>query len=380
MSVRTIIITEIISPYRIPVFNAAAAGGAMDLHVIFLAETDPSLRQWRIYKEEIRFSFEVLPSRRWRFGQTHVLFNWGIGKALERAAPEVIVCGGYNYLASWRAAAWARKHRVPFVLWSESTSRDIRDGRRLVEYAKARFLERSDGFLVPGLSARNYLLEMGVHESKIYRAPNAVDNAFFAERSRRARQNADEIRHRFALPDRYFLCAGRLVREKGVFDLVRAYERLSPEVQGDIGLVLVGDGSARSQLEALAAAVPDRIRIMAFLHREELASVYALADALVFPTHSDPWGLVVNEAMACGLPILASEVAGCVADLVENGGNGFVLPPRDIEKWSGAMRAIATGPELRRMMSRSSESKIQEFSPGDWAAGLADVQRLVERL
>ena len=170
------------------------------------------------------------------------------------------------------------------------------------------------------------------------------------------------------------------MREKGVFDLLKAYERLSREVQRDVGLVFVGNGSARAQLEALAAAVPGCVRILPFLQREELASVYAIADALVFPTHTDTWGLVVNEAMACGLPILASEVAGCVADLVENEWNGFVIPPRDIERWAGAMKVIATSPEMRRTMSRNSESKIREFSPGKWAAGLAEVQRLVERL
>jgi glycosyltransferase involved in cell wall biosynthesis len=176
------------------------------------------------------------------------------------------------------------------------------------------------------------------------------------------------------------LYVGRLVREKGVFELLQAYERLNAEVRSNVGLVFAGDGNARLELEARAANGSGSVRMLGFLQREELASVYALADALVFPTHSDTWGLVVNEAMACGLPILISEVAGCAADLVENEWNGFVIPPRDIDKWSSAMQAIATGPELRRTMSRNSESKIQRFSPGDWAAGLTEVQRLVERL
>ena len=93
-STRIAIITEIIAPYRIPVFNAAAEREDIQLHVIFLAENDPTLRQWPVYKSEIRFSFEVLPSFRWRFGRANVLLNRGVGRALERAAPEVIVCGG----------------------------------------------------------------------------------------------------------------------------------------------------------------------------------------------------------------------------------------------------------------------------------------------
>ncbi len=375
------IVTEIIAPYRIPVFNAAAQREDIQLQVIFLAENDPSLRQWRVYKDEIHFSYEVLPSSRWKLGKSSVLLNWGVGKALERASPDLIVCGGYNYPASWHAAGWARRRKVPFVLWSESTARDIRQGRWLVQFAKKRFLERSDAFLVPGLAARNYLLELGVQESKIYFAPNAVDVGFFGERTRITRQNVDDIRRQFNLPERYFLCVGRLVPEKGVFDLVQAYERLTPEVKRDVGLVFVGDGSARPQLEALASAgAPGRIRVLGFLHREQLASVYALAEALVFPTHSDTWGLVVNEAMACGLPIVASEVAGCVADLVKNEWNGFVIPPGALEKWSEAMSLIATEPELRRVMGRNSESRVQDFSPRNWADGLAGMRPLVEHL
>ena len=93
---RLVILTEIISPYRIPLFNALAQHPEVDLHVIFLAETDPSLRQWQIYKEEIDFSCQVLPSWRKRVGRYNVLLNRDVGRALVEAAPDVILCGGYN--------------------------------------------------------------------------------------------------------------------------------------------------------------------------------------------------------------------------------------------------------------------------------------------
>lgn len=378
--VRIAVITEIIAPYRIPVFNAAVQRGDIELKVVFLAENDPSLREWRIYKDDIRFSYEVVPSYRWKMGKASLLLNWGTGKALENAAPDVIVCGGYNYPASWRAMSWARKHRVPFVLWSESTTRDMRKGRWIVDRAKKRFVERSTAFLVPGSAAGQYLLELGVCESQIYVAPNAVDNDFYARHACLARQQTGEIRRKFDLPERYFVCVGRIVPDKGVFDLLRAYERLAVEIRKDVGLVFVGDGGARVELAAAVAKVaPGRIRLLGFLHREQLASVYGLAEALVFPTHTDTWGLVVNEAMASGLPVLVSDVAGCAVDLVRPDWNGFVLPRSDVEKWSEAMRLVAEGRELRQTMGRNSESRIREFSPVNWAAGLAELRSQVER-
>src|SRR5580704_11994766 len=98
---RMVILTEIIAPYRIPVFNALARHEGIDLHVIFLAETDPALRDWRVYKNEIQFSYQVLPSWRQKLGGYNLLLNRGLKAALQKAAPNVVLCGGYNYLASW---------------------------------------------------------------------------------------------------------------------------------------------------------------------------------------------------------------------------------------------------------------------------------------
>jgi glycosyltransferase involved in cell wall biosynthesis len=108
-----------------------------------------------------------------------------------------------------------------------------------------------------------------------------------------------------------------------------------------------------------------------FAQREDLAGLYALAEALVLPTHSDPWGLVVNEAMACGLPIIVSNVAGCSVDLVEDGWNGYVVPPRDSEKLRVAIDSLIREPDLKAWMSVRSLERIRNYSPEACADGLA---------
>src|SRR5208283_2761068 len=224
---RVLILSEIISPYRIPVFNALAKHPAVDLRVVFLAETDTGLRQWPVYKDEICFPYEVLPSWRIRAGGINLLLNWGVRSCLgKQSAPEVVICGGYNYFASWEALWWARHHSVDFVLWSESNGHDDRRGFAWVELMKSYFVARCDGFVVPGKASLDYLQALGSLPEQITVAPNAVDNGWFLGRAASVRAGAQEFRKKLGLPQRFILFVGRLVHEKGIFDLLDAYGRL----------------------------------------------------------------------------------------------------------------------------------------------------------
>ncbi len=379
LKLRLLLVTEIIAPYRIPVFNALAACDDIDLHVIFLSETDPILRQWHVYKDEIRFSYEVLPAWRYRWGKHNLLVNVGVTAALERQDPQAILCGGYNYVASWQAAWWAGRNKVPLLLWSESTRHDLRRRWRMIERMKVCFARRCVAFVSAGTSSHDYLAALGAPYERIFGAPNAVDVNFYATHGAKARSAAAEVRRGYALPERYFLYAGRLIAEKGVFDLLAAYAKLEPHKRSEIGLVFAGDGASRLQLAKQAAAIhPGYVVLAGFVHREKLAELYALSDALVLPTHSDTWGLVVNEAMACGLPVIATDVAGCVPDLVEDGDNGFIVPARNVGALAGAMTRLSDLKTVARMGARSA-SRILAFTPEACAEGMAKAVRFVCR-
>jgi glycosyltransferase involved in cell wall biosynthesis len=372
MTTKLVVLSEIIAPYRIPVFNALALVPEISLHVVFLSETDDVLRQWHIYTDEIRFSYEVLPSWRWRAGRRSLLLNRGLRVAFSAAAPDAILCGGYNYPASWESLVWARRNKIRFILWTESNERDQRSGYAGVEWLKRYFVRSCHAFVVPGKSSLAYVRKLGASESVIFTAPNAVDNSFFAMEAEKVKNNPDFFRRRFDLPRRFILFAGRLVPEKGVFDLLEAYAKLENGMRSDVGLVFAGDGSAREQLAQRAKQIsPGTICFSGFVQKEDLPGFYALAEALVLPTHSDPWGLVVNEAMACGLPIVVSDAAGCAADLVGDGWNGYVVPPRDAERLGVAINNLIRQPQVVQQMSWHSLQRIQDYSPGTCARSLA---------
>jgi 1,2-diacylglycerol 3-alpha-glucosyltransferase len=373
---RLAILSEIIAPYRIPVFSVLAARSDIDLQVMFLSETDPSLRQWDVHKEEIHFSYQVLPCWRRRLGRYNLLVNRGLTAALSEFRPQAVVCGGYNYLASWQAAGWAKRNKVPLLLWSESTKSDLRRELRIVEGMKTRFVRMCSASIAAGISSREYLIQLGAPDETIFIAPDAVDNAFYAARAQQARARADEVRSRLNLPSRYFLFVGRLVREKGIFELLEAYSRLDDNERSQVGLVIAGDGSLRAAVEKQASAIRvGCVRFTGFAQREPLAELYALAEALVFPTQSDPWGLVVNEAMACGLPVIASKVAGCAADLVRNADNGFIVAPGDVAQLTIALSKLLSDPQHTADMGARSAQRIQAFTPEACAEGIANAAR-----
>jgi glycosyltransferase involved in cell wall biosynthesis len=369
---RLVVLTEIIAPYRIPVFNALARHEGIDLLVIFLAENDPELRDWLVYKDEIRFSYQVLPAWRQRFAGHNLLLNRGLKAALRQAAPDIILCGGYNYMASWMAMRWARRNRTPFILWVESTERDFRSRKWMIEFLKTEFLNRCSAFVVPGKSSHQYIKNYGVREEKIFTAPNAVDTGLFARIASAIREDDGKQRQGLQLPPRFFLFVGRLIREKGVFDLLEAYGKLASELRAAVGLVLVGEGTARAELVQRANRIePGQVQCAGFVQREQLPTYYALAEAFVFPSHTDPWGLVVNEAMACGLPVISSDAAGCTADLVEDNWNGRVVGRGDVAQLAAAMEELGRDPALRARMGNHSQERILRYSPQACADGIA---------
>jgi glycosyltransferase involved in cell wall biosynthesis len=159
-----------------------------------------------------------------------------------------------------------------------------------------------------------------------------------------------------------------------VFELLSAYAKLKEQVRREIGLVFVGDGESRKQLQAQAAAISSSsgvIKFAGFAHREQLAAYYGLAEMLILPTYSDTWGLVVNEAMACGLPVILSSAAGCGVDLVRDGWNGLTIPPRDVSSLAAAMESLASDPGLGATMGTNSAQHISRYSSLHWAHGIA---------
>lgn len=358
-AIRVSLLTEIMAPHRIPLFNALAADPAIDLTVVFAAVSDAS-RRWGTHEDEMRFHRVVLRERAViRRGGSFVHVSTGLLSALRRSRPDVVIAGGWEQPSHLEAYALRRRLGYRFAWWVESTRRDHRSSGERLDRSKRRLLAGSDGVIVPGVASADHVRSLGTPPGRTWVAPNAVDNERFARAASSREGHEGPVR---------FLFVGRLEPSKGVPTLLDAWVGMPPHAE----LSLVGDGSLSPVLgQRILRQGGPLVHLVGHRDRDELSRLYAEADVFVFPSVSDPWGLVLNEAMASGLPVVTTPAPGSVDDLVRDGENGFVVPPRRPGPLGDAMRALLD-PGLRREMGARSAQRIVGYSSEAWARGMRD--------
>src|SRR6266487_3765140 len=258
--------------------------------------------------------------------------------ALEQADPDVVAVNGWNNFGSLVAANCCVDRGIPRVVMSESARGD-EPRTWWKEIIKRRIVNLYSAALVGGQRHVEYLVELGVPRDRIFTGYDVVDNAYFARRTLEIRnshlrrgyggQAAFEIRKKYGLPETYFLASARFIEKKNLTRLIRAYAEYRERSQGDEpwNLVMLGDGPMRETLNSQLATLNlhPHVHLPGFKQYDELPVYYALANAFVHPSTTEQWGLVVNEAIASGLPVIVSDRCGCVPELVN--GNGFIFDP-----------------------------------------------------
>jgi 1,2-diacylglycerol 3-alpha-glucosyltransferase len=270
------------------------------------------------------------------------------------------------------AARWAHTHRAASIMVTDTWAGDKRRYFP-VERAKALWCRaRYDGVFIPGVRSQEYFASMGFPPARIWRGVAVVDNDYFADQAANVRLNQDRVRQALGLPGRYFLCVARLSPEKNLVRLISAFDNYRRQ-GGSWQLVFVGSGPQEEQLRSLAADMAGAsIQFAGWRQYPDLPAYYALASCLVLPSLSEPWGLVVNEAMACGLPILVSRKCGCQPELCWRGINGYDFDPYDTGQLAKLMLRISTRESDLAVMGQASREIIASFTPDRWAQALLD--------
>jgi len=273
--------------------------------------------------------------------------------ALGEVDPAVAMIPGWATPASLVALEWCLRNQRPAVVMSESNAFDVKR-YALAELIKRIVVSLFSAGLAGGQLQREYLITLGLPRHRVFTGYDVVDNEYFATNAVHVRENQAAFRRELKLPEKYFLASARFVRKKNLRRLMEGYAFYrSLAGPNHWKLVLIGDGPLRGELATLGHKLDlaSDVLLPGFIQYRELPAYYALAVAFVHASSTEQWGLVVNEAMATGLPVIVSNRCGCAPDLVIEGKNGFTFDPASAK----ALGKLMVG------MSRLSERRLEEM-------------------
>lgn len=358
------------SPYMVERFNALADRDPFEFEAWF-NDRIQSDRSWAVDEAAWRFRHRYLPTTH-LFGHTQ---HWPL-PALGRR-PDVLVSlyAEPSFLAGW---ALTKLRGAKTAFWCQVTMDRWVQRKAWKNAIKRVVFPRVDATLGSGEESRAFAVQFGTPSDKAMCLPHSIDVTYYRDGAYRTQPHRDTLRRELGLKGATFIYVGRLWWGKGINYLLDAFERLQRQGAAPVSLLLVGDGPEEAKLkQACAERGIGDVVFVGFQQKTDLPRYYALADVFVFPTLGDPYGLVVDEAMACGLPVISTSAAGEIRDRVEEGVNGYIVPPEDSAALAGAMRTLTEDAELRERMGAVSAQKIQGHTPDKWAE---DFERIVSAL
>jgi glycosyltransferase involved in cell wall biosynthesis len=368
---KVLVLHNIVSPHVLPYFEGLANASGVDLSVWFL-DRSTSVRLWETTLDGA-FRSEILPGFRLELPleeRVALHFNPSVLWRIPIEGFDVVVLfAGYDSPTLWLAALMCRMLGIPMVVRSGSVPGSCCYGGTAPGLARLR--RRASRFLVRGVvrSARSwiaygsrskrYLIELGAHADRIHMVWNTVRVEGLMRRSEEGRCRRQEIRAELGIraEDVLFLYVGRFQACKNLDMLIDGFSRV--RTQNAI-LGFVGYGPEEADLRRRAGAAAN-VRFFGAVSLDRITDYYVASDTFVLPS-GDIWGLVVNEAMACGLPVIAANTVGSSDDLIVHGENGYVYPWDDLDALANALDRLATDAGLRVRMGAASQSRIQRFT------------------
>lgn len=310
----TIIIDNIITPYEIARYNAINKVLNGNLEVWFRQKSIDGIRKSNLPEPD--FKYRIL---------NNGFFKIDIIYLLNRNKSKIkrVICCGWDSFVYLYAFCFCRINNIRFTLWSGSTFFEMTWQRKII-YPLVKFIvSRTDDYIAYGTRAKEYLLSLGAKKEKIKIFLNSVDVDYFYHNSEKIKKGKTKLKEKYLISteDTIFLFVGQLIERKGIKELLSAFVIIS-DIIPSVTLLIAGKGRLGSWIEQFINEHPRiKIKLLGYIQYYKLPEIYSLSDVLVLPSKEEVWGLVVNEALASGIPVIVSNVAGSSADLIgENNG------------------------------------------------------------
>jgi len=349
MKPRLLIVTSHPIQYQVPWFRALHADGRVHSKVLFLSL--PNAHQQGVgFGQDFEWDIPLLEGYEWAVAPSasgSILAGWG-GLKLQSALADIsaqnadaVLVTGWQNRGMLQCILAVGRLQLPLMIRAESNGLAQSS---LLKRLKNRWIVSKARMLLPiGKANRSFYRMLRVERNLGPDVPYFVDNEFFQSRANSIRSERARIRHGFGIPESAvcFLFAGKFVEKKHPADILKALETLSGKVQRPLHVLMVGTGPLEASLKECASSANPPVSFPGFLNQTEIPAAYIAADCLVLPSdYGETWGLVVNEAMACGVPAIVSDRVGCGPDLVTDGETGFTFRFGDTEHLAQCMNEI----------------------------------------
>lgn len=357
---KVVIIHNIIAPYKVALFNELSKL-ISNLEVVFIAEKEQR-RDWNIDYTKIKFPYTLLFK-----GSIDKVSNILIAKKtweiLDKIRPETLIICDYSNIFGWISLLWAKINKNNIIFWLASTL-DDRKHFFPKEQIKHFFLKHFHLYLAPGVKTKQYLEYMNVESSKIVVTGYGVENDYYLQEYNNFKNQTTPKTLKNISTSKNFLFVGRLSPEKNIISMLQSFRAVN-HLDKNWGIIIIGNGKQKEEIESyvLENNLKDRIHTIGFLQQNEISKYYALGDVFILPSTSEPWGLVVNEAMLCSMPIIVSNRCGSAPELVKEGVNGFSFDPYDIQKLQQLMYGFITNKYDIKLMGKESLHIVKQHSP-----------------
>ncbi len=359
--------------YHAPWFRALAKRQELSIHVHYGFQPSPEL-QGKDFGVRFEWDAPLLEGYPNSFLDNVAEPGWGfrsldtpsIKGLIAKREFDVWVINGWSTKAEWQAITACWKSRIPMLIRGDSTLLDRRKlpTRMLKRVWLGRWLPRFDRYLTVGKLNEDYYEFYGADRSKFVPVRHFIDNDWFGSGAALARDNRAALRTAMGIPvdATVFLYAGKLMPKKQPMLALEALARLGPAA-GNAHLLFAGDGELRAECDAFARAHDLPVSFTGFLNQSRMPEAYAVSDVLLLPSaYDETWGLVVNEAMACGLPAIVSDRVGCAPDLVIEGETGAVFPSGNSSALAELMNRYSRAPETAVTQGANAARHVERYS------------------
>ena len=289
-----------------------------------------------------------------------------IREIITRERFDGVLINGWHYKSAWQAMRACWRTQTPVMVRSDSHLHTERSGlKRVGKWPFYRwFISKLDACLSVGTWSSDYFLHYGAAPARVMTVPHVIDTDYFVTESDRLRSEGVRLRAKWGLDSAavVVLFAGKFIEKKRPLDFVNAIARARAQGSNVEGL-MVGDGPLRMASEALAVKNDVPVKFAGFLNQSEIVRAYTVADALVLPSDgAETWGLVVNEAMACGVPCFVSDHVGCGPDMIRTGETGAVFPLGNVEALGRLLSEFAGNKKQMSLMRERAREQAQKYT------------------